>query len=584
MSESELRKRSGSRGSQKDVPKPKSSSKPAKARSGAAQWIGLAALVLGLGYWFSGSLVGRDESWKPVPAKDSKINPAYGVDHERRDAVVAAFKHAWSAYERDAYGYDNYHPISRKGSNLSKSGGIGYMIVDVIDSLQIMNLTSEYARAREWVANELSFERDDSFNTFETTIRVLGGLLSAYHLSDEDPIYLEKAQDLGERILEAFKTPSGLPLPMVNLKKRRGVGEDWHPGLVGTAEAATLQLELKYLSHLTDNEEFWYKAERVLNVIRNARAEAGLVPIYMDADTGRYLPSEIRLGSRGDSFYEYLLKQYLQTERREDVYRQMYEESMDGIHTALLQKGIHQGHTYTSEFIVVPDPYTGHPAGYERSPKQDHLVCFLGGSLMLGAVTTGSFVDNVSIPPRDSELTDVGKRDWLTGYELIETCMDTYDSATGLSPEIVHFYVENDGRDAKENNFKDWYVKGMEDPTAPPSYDARYMLRPETVESLFIAFRLTGDNRYRDYGWKIFQAIEKHARVDSGGYVTVLDVNNPNSEKEDKMETFYLSETLKYLYLLFSGPDVIPLDRYVLNTEAHPLPVFSPSIRTGFAY
>jgi hypothetical protein len=108
----------------------------------------------------------------------------------------------------------------------------------------------------------------------------------------------------------------------------------------------------------------------------------------------------------------------------------MYEESMDGIHTALLQKGIHQGHTYTSEFIVVPDPYTGHPAGYERSPKQDHLVCFLGGSLMIGAVTTGSFVDNVSIPPRDSELTDVGKRDWLTGYELIETCMDTYDSAT----------------------------------------------------------------------------------------------------------------------------------------------------------
>lgn len=64
--------------------------------------------------------------------------------------------------------------------------------------------------------------------------------------------------------------------------------------------------------------------------------------------------------------------------------------------------------------------------------------------------------------------------------------------------------------------------------------------RPETVESLFIAYRLTGNRKYREYGWKIFQAIEKHAKVEDGGYVTVLDVNNVYSEKEDKMETFFL--------------------------------------------
>jgi mannosyl-oligosaccharide alpha-1,2-mannosidase len=77
-------------------------------------------------------------------------------------------------------------------------------------------------------------------------------------------------------------------------------------------------------------------------------------------------------------------------------------------------------------------------------------------------------------------------------------------------------------------------------PEFPPSYDARYILRPETVESLFIAFRLTGDQRYRDYGWKIFQAIERNCKIESGGYASILNVMDKESAKEDKMETFFL--------------------------------------------
>ena len=73
-----------------------------------------------------------------------------------------------------------------------------------------------------------------------------------------------------------------------------------------------------------------------------------------------------------------------------------------------------------------------------------------------------------------------------------------------------------------------------------PPYDARYMLRPETVESLFIAYRLTGDQRYRDHGWKIFQSIQKHCYVESGGYATVLNVDENPARQEDKMETFFL--------------------------------------------
>jgi hypothetical protein len=63
---------------------------------------------------------------------------------------------------------------------------------------------------------------------------------------------------------------------------------------------------------------------------------------------------------------------------------------------------------------------------------------------------------------------------------------------------------------------------------------------PETIESLFIAYRLTGDDRYREYGWKIFQSIEKHCRLESGGYVSILNVDDVESEKMDKMETFFM--------------------------------------------
>ena len=73
-----------------------------------------------------------------------------------------------------------------------------------------------------------------------------------------------------------------------------------------------------------------------------------------------------------------------------------------------------------------------------------------------------------------------------------------------------------------------------------PPYDARYMLRPETIESLFIAYRLTGDQRYRDHGWRIFQAIEKHCRVEGGGYATIINVDENPSRQEDKMETLFL--------------------------------------------
>ncbi|KAH7886293.1 glycoside hydrolase family 47 protein [Phlebopus sp. FC_14] len=531
------------------------------------------------------------------------VVPVFTADESKRDATVQAFKHAWLAYERDALGDDEYHPFTQKGSNLTAAGGIGYTVADSIDTMLIMGLQDEYQRARAWIQNKLSFDRDANFNTFETTIRVMGGLLAAYHLSGADPIFLEKAQDVANRILPVFNTPSGLPLSNVNLHLQIGVPDLDNNGYVSTAEAATLQLEFRYLSYLTDEDIYWEKAEGVMAVLKAARMPHGLASIFIDPRDGQYRPASIRLGSRGDSYYEYLMlvlthvcifafftdlpaagsKQYLQTNQTEHVYREMYDDAMTGIHKYLVQRSPISKLVYTAELI----PETGHHGelGWRLVPKQDHLVCFLGGSLMLGATTSGALVDHVSVPPLPHELSPQGKRDWLLGAELIKTCMATYDTRTGLAPEIVHFRIPGDGLDkmgGTENPPLDWFIKGSS-PGAPPPYDARYILRPETVESLFIAFRLTGDPLYRDYGWAIFQAIEKHCRVPTGGYASVKNVDDVPVEHEDKMETFLMSETLKYLYLLFSNSSVLSLNEYVFNTEAHPLPIFMPTIRTGFS-
>ncbi|KAJ7276671.1 glycoside hydrolase family 47 protein [Mycena rebaudengoi] len=502
-----------------------------------------------------------------IPGKSVITNARFPTDVPKRDAVVEAFKWAWGAYERDAMGCDEYHPIRHRGSNLTRSGGIGYTVIDAIDTMWLMGLDQEYARASRWVKNDLKLDRSGDFNTFETTIRVLGGLLSAFHLTS-DSMYLKHAVNLADRMLPAFDTPTGLPTSLINLLSPE---EMLTP--VNTAEAGTLQLEFRYLAQLTGNAQYWHKAERAIAVINAARIPNGLAPIRLNAEDGSFIRSEIRLGSGGDSYYEYLLKQYLQTGGIEPVYLQMYRDAMQGIHDNLIQRTPTSNITYIAEFM--PDDYDDWKTSWKLQHRQEHLACFLAGSLMLGAVTTGAISGLVSVPPRAGELSDIGMRDWQNGVDLLEGCMETHKTATGLSPEAVEFHV------TPNEPGGDWYIK-FSTPGIPPPRDAQYVLRPETVESLFIAWRLTGDIRYREYSWAIFSAIEKHCRLVQGGYATVRGVDRLRVEHDDKQETFFLSETLKYLFLTFSDESVLPLNDYVFNTEAHPLPVFRPSIKPLF--
>jgi hypothetical protein len=207
-------------------------------------------------------------------------------------------------------GQDQFYPISKKGSQMSPSG-LGWIVVDSLGTLMIMNLTSRLENAREWLSNSLSYDQDQEVNTFETTIRMLGGLLSAHYLSTHlrdassphDYVYLAQAKDLADRLLGAYDSDSGIPYSSVNLHTRKGVPSYFDGGASSMAEAGTLQLEMKYLSNITKQEIYWRKAEKIIKVFDDNSMGESLLPIYVDADMGKFMGQEIRLGSRGDSYY-----------------------------------------------------------------------------------------------------------------------------------------------------------------------------------------------------------------------------------------------------------------------------------------
>ncbi|KAG9103991.1 Endoplasmic reticulum mannosyl-oligosaccharide 1,2-alpha-mannosidase, partial [Ceratobasidium sp. 370] len=193
----ELRKRN-KKSRPQDEPTTPDANNQTKRMGSPLYWVMVAGL-LGCAATFSGLVpLRRTPRLPPALKVPSRARTALGADVQKRDAVVAAFRHAYSAYERDAFGTDEYHPLGQKGSNLTAAGGIGYTIVDSLDTIILMQqqgyeFDGEYERARSWVQDTLSFDRDANFNTFETTIRVLGGLLSAHYLT-ADGLYLDRAR------------------------------------------------------------------------------------------------------------------------------------------------------------------------------------------------------------------------------------------------------------------------------------------------------------------------------------------------------------------------------------------------------
>ncbi|KAK6456147.1 mannosyl oligosaccharide 1,2-alpha-mannosidase [Scheffersomyces xylosifermentans] len=473
--------------------------------------------------------------------------------------VRSAMLDSWHTYEKFGWGYDIYHPIRQQGENMGPKP-LGWIIVDSLDTLILMDAKEEVARARKWIKEVLDYRFDYNVNVFETTIRMMGGLLSAFHFTEDDA-YLDKAVDLANALDGSFNSKTGIPYSSVNLESGEGIKNHADQGASSTAEVATLQLEFKYLASLTGEVLYWQRVEKVMQALEGNKPEQGLVPIYVDPDTGKFQGNLIRLGSRGDSYYEYLLKQYLQTNQQEPIYRDMYRESVRGVKKNLLRR------SYPNNLAFIGELENG--IGKHLSPKMDHLVCFYGGLLALGATNGLTYEEAKKLPDWTAEKEE----DFQLGADLTYTCYRMYaDVETGLSPEIVVFNED-------KTQHKDFHIKPA---------DRHNLQRPETVESLFILYRLTGDEKYRKYGYEIFQNFIKYTKVVNKdgdiAFTSLRDVTVIPPKTKDNMESFWYAETLKYLYLLFDDTNLLPLDKYVFNTEAHPFPRFNLNdiLKTGW--
>lgn len=482
---------------------------------------------------------GRGGAGFPDLSDSTRFNTTHELAVSRQLAVKEAFLHAWKGYKQYAWGYDTLHPVSKRGSN--DFLGMALSITDSLDTALLMDLEDIFEEQYQWAVEHLKFDSQENINVFETTIRILGGLLSSYDISKRKPL-LDLAHDLGKRLLPAFDTKTGLPYGTVGFKTGRRYNSDWVGQGSSVAEAGTLLLEFRFLSHVTgdpafrkavDRAErfFWEKASpRRSNVQLD-----GLFTAFIHPETGEPKgPRTITFGANGDSLYEYFLKGFLQTKKSEPWLLNLYETSMKGMIKHMLKATSGpQRLAYLAELDL------NKPESVSR--KMDHLVCFVPGMLALGSRS------GAADPARHM---NIAKRLMRTCYSMYATTM------TGLAPEIVA--LDNDDGDE----------------IAPKAGATHHLIRPETVESLFVLWRLTKDPIYREMGWNIFERINRYDRVPSGGFSGIKDVDQIPPVPTDKMDSFFLAETLKYLYLLFSPDSLVPLDQYVFNTEGHPLPMF----------
>ncbi|KAE8893950.1 hypothetical protein PF005_g9587 [Phytophthora fragariae] len=276
----------------------------------------------------------------------------------------------------------------------------------------------------------------------------------------------------------------------------------------------------------------------MIDVVKK-RYTNGLIPVMMEWNTMVAQPgSVISVGALGDSYYEYLLKQWLLSGKKDDQMRDMYVTAVAGIQAQLVGYSYQSNYAFIGKLLV-----TG-----ELDPAMEHLTCFVPGMLALGYLH--------GMPTSHLDLAK----------ELTETCVQMYlHSASHLSPEITQFVTEVDPEGIQET-YPELFTF--------PSQDYN-ILRPETVESLMILYRVTGDEVYRDHGRMIMEAFEEHSKVPAGGYRGTIDVwSGTPTTKQGGMESFFIAETLKYLFLLFSDDEVLPLDEIVFNTEAHPFPLW----------
>ncbi|KAJ3230346.1 ER degradation-enhancing alpha-mannosidase-like protein 2 [Chytriomyces hyalinus] len=297
-------------------------------------------------------------------------------------------------------------------------------------------------------------------------------------------------------------------LPYGTVNLMRGVNKGESKD-VCTACAGTFSLEFTWLSLLTENPVYEQAARKAVRALWKRRSSIDLFGNHINVDTGDWVYGECSIGGLVDSFYEYLLKSSIAFSD-EVEYQQLFAQAYRAIKIYMKRGDWHVD--------VAMDK------GYTVRPHFHSLGAFWPGvKILAGDVSEGMYELNAI-----SEIFRIG-------YFL---------------PEAMSLHTPVQILEGRKG----------------------YPLRPEFVESLWVAYRATKNPTILETAYEIVDRLNNYTRT-KYGFANVLDVET--LQLEDKMESFFLAETLKYLYLIFDVDNKYNTGNYVFNTEAHPFPVWS---------
>uniref|UniRef100_A0A7N4Q0W7 alpha-1,2-Mannosidase n=1 Tax=Sarcophilus harrisii TaxID=9305 RepID=A0A7N4Q0W7_SARHA len=426
----------------------------------------------------------------------------------QREKIKEMMQFAWDNYKQFALGKNELRPVTKNGYTGGMFGGLGgATIIDALDTLYIMELEDEFQEAKNWVEKSFDLDVKGDASVFEVNIRYIGGLLSAYYLTGEE-VFREKVIRLGEKLLPAFNTPTGIPRGMVNFGSRT-----WGWASLGSsilAEFGSLHLEFLHLSKIS--------VKNIRRVLNRTEKPKGLYPNFLSPVSGSWVQHHVSIGGLGDSFYEYLIKAWLMSAKTDIEAKNMYYTALE-VRSWFCPFGTGCPNLNNKKGKNINCPHSPSPAKLSSSLKKENSLNRAQGKKL------STFLKTFPI---------------LTFY-------------TKLGPEVF------------------WFDFGSEATTSSPS-ESYYILRPEVVESYMYMWRLTHDPKYRQWGWEVVEALEKYCRTETG-FSGIRNVYTMFPEHDNMQQSFFLAETLKYLYLLFSEDDLLSLEDWVFNTEAHPLPV-----------
>lgn len=433
---------------------------------------------------------------KEIHRADLSINELELLREETR----GAFLHAYDSYMKHAFPHDELMPLSclprrhderARGTLDDVLGGYMLTLVDSLDSLVIMREYERFAEALVLLEKGLTFDTDISISVFEANIRVLGGLLSAHQLAStlfDASVYdgnflLDRAIDLGNRLLPAFQTRTGVPIHKINLRHGIEPGEESRNC---PAAGASFLVEMGLLSRLSGDPRYETAAKRAVRAVWDRRSKLHLIGAMMDTKSGAWTETHSGIGAGIDSYFETMLKGHILLGDMDLL--QWFEDAYEAIQYHTMKGGVH----------IEVQMATGR-----------HGPAYSGYVSALQAFWPGLQV--------------------LAGHVL-----EAEESFFVLEELWSRHKMLPDMFDTARNKFL--------------SHSHGYPLRPELIESAYHVFTATGKQKYVKFVKEAFYALQNYTKTDCG-YAAISDVRS--GRLDDRMDSYFLSETLMYTFLTF---------------------------------